>query len=115
MISIYQCLPIKKDDQKEINVTFPDDYQAENLKGKEVMFKIIVKEVSTMELPDLNLEFFQLLGMDVKDESEFKVKISEQLESDLKTKIESIIKQRAFNALEEMHPIDIPELSLIHI
>ena len=104
-----QLVGLKKDDQKEINVTFPDDYQAENLKGKEVMFKIIVKEVSTMELPDINLEFFQLLGMDVKDESEFKVKISEQLESDLKTKIESIIKQRAFNALEEMHPIDIPE------
>ena len=54
-----QIIGMKKDELKDIEVIFPEDYQAENLKGKKVVFKINMKEVSEMKLPELNEEFFK--------------------------------------------------------
>ena len=48
----------KAGDKKDVNVTFPEDYHAEELKGKPVTFKVTVHEVKTKVLPELNEEFF---------------------------------------------------------
>ncbi len=44
-------------EEKEVNVTFPEDYQAENLKGKAAVFKCTIKEIKEKELPELDDEF----------------------------------------------------------
>ena len=44
-------------DDCEVNVTFPEDYQAVELKGKDAMFKVAIKEIKVKELPELNDEF----------------------------------------------------------
>ena len=49
---------MKAGEEKTIDVTFPEDYQAENLKGKQAQFKINVKSVEEAKLPELNDEFF---------------------------------------------------------
>lgn len=63
----------------DVNVTFPEDYQAENLKGKAVVFKCRLHEIKGKELPELDDEF-------VKDVSEFDT--VDELKQDVKAKLE---------------------------
>ena len=108
-----QIIGMKKDQLKNIEVTFPEDYQAENLKGKKVVFKINMKEVSEMKLPELNEEFFKNLNMDVKNESEFHEKIKNQLQIDLDSSLKTKTKQRIFDAFETANQIDIPKSMIL--
>ena len=59
-----QMVGMQKGEQRDLNVTFPEDYQAENLAGKAVVFKIKLNGITTPELPELDDEF-------AKDVSEF--------------------------------------------
>ena len=108
-----QIIGMKAAESKDIEVTFPDDYQAENLKGQKVMFKIKMKEVSEVKLPNLDVEFFKSINMDVKTKSEFEKKIEEQLQTDLKTNLKTKTKQRIFDAFESSNQIDIPQSMII--
>ena len=108
-----QIIGMKKDQLKNIEVTFPEDYQAENLKGKKVVFKINMKEVSEMKLPELNEEFFKNLNMDVKTEGEFHEKIKNQLQIDLDSSLKTKTKQRIFDAFETANQIDIPKSMIL--
>ena len=69
-----QIIGMKASEKKEIEVTFPEDYQAENLKGQKVVFKINMKEVSEVRLPNLDEEFFKSINMDIKTKEEFEKK-----------------------------------------
>ncbi|MBQ8171584.1 MAG: trigger factor [Oscillospiraceae bacterium] len=74
----------------DVNVTFPENYQAENLKGKAVVFKCKLHEIKGKDMPELDDEF-------VKDVSEFDT--VDELKADLKTKLE---KAAADNAEQEV-------------
>ncbi len=52
-----QLVGKKKGEEAEVNVTFPDDYHEESLKGKPAMFKVVIKEIKEKELPKLDDEF----------------------------------------------------------
>jgi trigger factor len=52
---------MKKGEEKVIDVTFPEDYQAENLAGKSAQFKITVKLVEKQKLPEVDAEFLKSL------------------------------------------------------
>ena len=108
-----QIIGMKAAESKDIEVTFPDDYQAENLKGQKVMFKIKMKEVSEVKLPNLDEEFFKSINMDVKTKAEFEKKIEEQLQTDLKTNLKTKTHQRIFDAFESSNQIDIPQSMII--
>ena len=108
-----QIIGMKAAESKDIEVTFPDDYQAENLKGQKVMFKIKMKEVSEVKLPNLDEEFFKSINMEVKTKAEFEKKIEEQLQTDLKTNLKTKTKQRIFDAFESSNQIDIPQSMII--
>jgi len=56
-----QMIGLKADDQKDLNVKFPDEYQAENLAGKDAVFKVTIHEVKETQLPDLTDEFVAAL------------------------------------------------------
>ena len=71
-----QLIGLKKDDEKEIEVTFPEDYHSEDLKGAKATFRVKVNEVKTIEIPELNKEFFEDLGFeDVTDEESLRKEI----------------------------------------
>ena len=55
---------MNKGEERDINVTFPEDYQSEELKGKEVVFKIKVNEIKEKVNRELDEEFFEDLGID---------------------------------------------------
>ncbi len=87
-----QLIGKNKDEEVEVKVTFPEDYHAEDLKGKEALFKVSVKEVKVKELPALDDEF-------ASEVSEFDT-LAEYKE-DVKKKLAEKKEKEARNAKEE--------------
>ena len=52
-----QLIGKNKEEEVEVNVTFPEEYHAQELQGKEALFKVVIREVKTKELPELDDEF----------------------------------------------------------
>lgn len=104
----------KAGDKKDVNVTFPEDYHAEELKGKPVTFKVTVHEVKTKVLPELNEEFFLDLGLeDVKTVEDLKKTIKETMESQKEYDAENKFMDDLFEALLKETTVEIPH-ELIH-
>ena len=103
-----QMIGMNIGEEKELNVTFPEDYHAENLKGKPATFKVTVKEIKEKQLPELDDDFAQ----DVSDfdtlaeyKDDLKKKIAERKESEAKAKNES----EAIEKVVEAAKMDIPQ------
>ncbi len=73
------------DDDVDVKVTFPEQYHAEELAGKEAVFKVKILEIKTKELPELDDEF-------AKDTSEFDT--LDELKADIRTNLETAAKKR---------------------
>lgn len=65
-----QMIGMKKGEEKEINVVFPEDYHSEELKGQAVVFKVKVHEIKTTVIPKMDKDFFDDLGMEGIDSEE---------------------------------------------
>ena len=70
-----QLVGVKAGEEKEVVVTFPEDYQAEDLKGKEATFKVVVHEIKTKQLPALDDEFAKDVDEEVESLDELKAKM----------------------------------------
>ena len=97
-------------DDVEVNVTFPEKYQAEELAGKPALFKVSIKGIKAKELPELNDEFAQDVSeFDTLDEykEDIKKNLQEKKDSEArKTKEDEAIKQReAFTGCECKIPV----------
>ncbi len=99
-------------EEKTITITFPEDYQAENLKGKEAQFKINVKEVKAAKLPELNEEFFELFGVKEGGLDKLKADVRKNMEREVKNAARNQVKQAAFDALLEKNEFDVPKAML---
>ena len=103
-----QIIGMNIGDEKEINVTFPEDYHAEELKGKPATFKVSVKEIKEKQLPDIDDDFAQdVSDFDTLDEykADLKKKIAERKEAEAK-------KQKETEAIEQIvadSKMDIPQ------
>ena len=75
-----QLVGIEPNSELDVTVTFPEDYHAEELAGKEAVFKVKVHEVKTEELPELDDEFAKDADEEVESLDELKNKIRVQLE-----------------------------------
>ncbi|KNF07862.1 trigger factor Tig [Gottschalkia purinilytica] len=103
-----QLVGKNKDEEVEVKVTFPEEYHAENLAGKEAIFKVTIHEIKVKELPELDDEL-------AKDVSEFdtleelkkdiKVRLEEQAKNKEKVEIENKIIEKAC----ELSEVEIPE------
>lgn len=87
-----QLVGKKTGEEVEVNVTFPEEYQAKELAGKPAMFKVTVKEIKVKELPELNDEFAQ-------DVSEFET--LDEYKADVKKNLEEKKYNAAMSAKEE--------------
>ena len=77
-----QIIGMKKGESKDINVTFPEDYHSEDLKGQPVVFKVTVKEVKETIIPELSKEFFEDLGLEgVNDEAALRAQVKENIKA----------------------------------
>ena len=105
-----QLIGMEKESKKDINVVFPEDYHAENLKGKEAVFKVKVHEIKTKKNRELDDEFFEDLGMEgVNSVETLKDAIKEHLEAHKKTDIENKFVDDMLDAISKETEVDIPE------
>lgn len=105
---------VKAGDKKDVNVTFPKDYHAEELKGKPVVFKVTVHEVKTKVYPELNEEFFLDLGLnDVKTKEDLEKTVKETMTEQKEYDAENKYIDELFDALLKETEVDIPH-ELIH-
>ena len=65
-----QLIGMEKGEEKEINVTFPEEYHSEELKGQPVVFKVKVREIKQTVIPKLDKDFFEDLGIEGVDSKE---------------------------------------------
>lgn len=98
-----QLIGLKAGDEKDISLTFPADYPSEDLKDKEVVFKVKINEVKTKSIPELNEEFFKDLDMEnVASKEELDKHLKEEItlhkeESNKQVFVEQIIDEIAKN------------------
>ncbi len=92
----------------EVNVTFPEDYQAEELKGKAAVFKCTVKEIKEKQLPDLDDEFAsEVSEFDTLDE--YKADVRKNLEDKKQAEAKNAKEDAVIKAIIEDAKMDIPE------
>lgn len=71
---------MKKEENKDITLTFPEDYMAEDLRGKEVVFNVTVHDIKKRVIPELDEEFFKDLDMEgVNNKEELEKLVEEEL------------------------------------
>ncbi len=104
-----QLIGAKLDEETEVNVTFPEDYHAENLAGKPAMFKVTVKEIKVKELPKLDDEFAQDVS-EFDTLAEYKADIKKNLTEKKKDAAKKEKEMRAVDAAVENATMEIPEL-----
>ena len=91
-----------------IDVKFPDDYHAENLKGKDAKFEIVLKKVETRELPELTEEFIKRFGVEEGSVDGLRAEVRKNMERELKGAIRNRVKTQAIDGLVDANPIDVP-------
>ena len=91
----------------EIEVNFPEDYHAENLKGKAAKFSIKLNKVEARELPELNEEFVSKFGAAEGVEG-LKTEVRKNMERELKQAVKNRIKEQAIDGLVNENNIDVP-------
>lgn len=105
---------VKNGDKKDVNVTFPKDYHAEELKGKPVVFKVLVHEVKTKVYPELDEDFFLDLGLeDVKTKEDLEKMVKETMTEQREYEAENKYVDELFEALLKETSVEVPH-ELIH-
>lgn len=93
----------------EVQVTFPEDYQAEDLAGKEATFKVKIHDIKSKEVPELDDEFAKDVDDDVETLDELKEKTKQRLIDEEENEIENQKRETLINQASENSEIDIPE------
>lgn len=102
-----QLVGLKREQEAEINVTFPEAYGSEELAGKDAMFKVLVKEIKEKVIPKLNDEFAK--EMDAESLDDLKNKVEENLLNQEKQRIDGQLQESLMQKLVENNPFDVPE------
>ncbi|MDX1352228.1 MAG: trigger factor [Thiomicrorhabdus sp.] len=100
---------MKKGEEKTIEVTFPEDYQAENLKGKTAEFDITVHSISTKVLPEIDEEFVKSFGIEDGTEASLTKEIKESMEKELSRAVETANRNAALGALQTVVDVEMPK------
>ncbi|MBX2886584.1 MAG: trigger factor [Granulosicoccus sp.] len=103
-----QLHDLKAGDSKVITVTFPEEYQAEHLAGKEAEFDIHVHEVKEAKLPEMDAELVKSFGIEDGTVESLRADIRKNMETELKQRVDGKIKSQVMDALVNLNPIDVP-------
>jgi trigger factor len=101
-----QLVGVKKDDETVLNVSFPDDYHAEALKGKAATFDVKVREVKGPKTATIDDDFAKGLGLE--DLAALKAAVSEQIAGQYKMASRAKAKRKLLDALDTAHDFDLP-------
>ncbi|MBJ2088351.1 trigger factor [Serratia ureilytica] len=98
----------KAGEEFSIDVNFPEDYHAENLKGKAAKFAIVLKKVEERELPELTEEFIKRFGVADGSVAGLRTEVRKNMERELKGAVRNRIKSQAIEGLVSANEIDVP-------
>lgn len=106
-----QLVGAKLGEETEVKVTFPEDYQAEHLQGKEAVFKCTVKEIKTKELPELNDEFASDIS-EFETLAEYREDVKKNLEEKKQKDAKNEKQEAAVKAAVDAAEMEIPDAML---
>ena len=104
-----QLVGVKAGESKDVVVTFPEEYHAAELAGKEATFKVTVKEVKTKVLPELNDEFAKEIDPEVESLEALRAKIKEQAAEQKKAEAEGALRDELVEKAAANAEMEIPE------
>ncbi len=100
---------MKKGEEKDVKVTFPEKYQKADLAGKEAVFKIKVNSVSGPKLPELDTAFFESFGLKgTNDLDTFRKELKENMQKELDNAVKLKIKEQVMDGLLAIHDVSVP-------
>ncbi|WP_158783300.1 trigger factor [Pantoea sp. BAV 3049] len=91
-----------------IDVNFPEDYHAENLKGKAAKFEIVLKKVEERELPEFTEEFIKRFGVEDGSVAGLRTEVRKNMERELKGAVRNRVKTQAIDGLVSANDIEVP-------
>lgn len=91
------------DEQKTLNLTFPKDYQSEDLAGAAVEFEVKVKEVQEVELAPVDEALFAQYGLAEGTEEDFRAEVKQNMERELRNAVEAYVKNQVMDAIVAAH------------
>ena len=105
-----QLVGMEIGEEKDINVTFPEDYHAEDLKGAPVVFKVKVNEIKEVKVPELDKEFFEDLGMEGIDSKEaLEKQVKENITASKEMKAEDKYMEDLLSEIAKTTEVDVPD------
>ncbi|WP_057832147.1 trigger factor [Colwellia sp. TT2012] len=99
---------MKAGDEKTIKVTFPEDYHAENLKGKDAEFDIVVHKTEAPELPEIDEAFAKLFGIEDGGVEALRVEVRKNMTRELTQAVKAKVKTQVLDGLLAGHDVDLP-------
>ena len=96
-------------EEKDVNVTFPEEYHAEELAGKEATFKVKVNSMKSKEIPELDDELVKELDQDVETVDALKEKVEKDLKEAKENEADVTMKEQLIEQAAENAEIDVPE------
>ena len=97
---------VKAGDETEVNVTFPENYQAENLAGKDAVFEVKVHEVRAPATPEIDDEFAKGLGLE--DLAKLKELVTDQIKNEFGGASRAKAKRNLLDQLDDKHDFELP-------
>lgn len=104
-----QLVGAKAGDEVEVNVTFPEEYQAEELAGQPAVFKVKVHEVKAKEVPALDDEFAKDVDDEVETLDELKAKVRKDLEKQRNEEADNNVRNLALEQAVNNAEMEIPQ------
>ena len=104
-----QIVGMKVGETRDINVTFPEDYPAEELKAKPAVFKIALKKIENKELPELNDEFASNVS-EFETLEEYKADLRKHMQESINARVQRENENRIINKIVENASVEIPEV-----
>ncbi len=108
-----QIIGMSKGEEKDLNLKFPEDYHVEDLKGKDVVFKVKVNEIKEQKLPELDKDFFEDLGMEgITTKEELEAQLEENIKARKEADAENKYIDELLAAAAKNVKIDIPNVMI---
>lgn len=104
-----QVVGMKIGEEKDINVTFPENYHSEELAGKPVVFKVKLNSLREKEMPELDDEFVKDVSETANTVDEYKKEIREKLEKQAEERADAAFESEIIETVSDNAKIDIPK------
>lgn len=102
-----------KGEEKTLTPSFPDDYRVKSLAGRPASFRIVVESVAEPLLPEVDEAFARGFGVADGDVNRLRRDVRQNMERELKQRIQAKVKHQVMDALIEANPLDLPRV-LVH-